>query len=82
MIGCSFSIAAAAMSAAAAEWGRAPNGEFWNGHAQRFIHAPAFDFADVEGAARYRYDVTDDYHKVSVFRADSPHPAFRRRSPF
>ena len=71
---CSISIAAAAVSAAAAaEWGRAPNGEFWNGHAQRFIHAPSFAFAEVDGAVRYRYDVTDDYHKVSVFRADSPH---------
>ncbi len=70
------SIAIAVMAAAAcsvaAEWGMAPNGEFWNGHAQRFMYAPAFAFSEVGGAARYRYEVTDDYHKVSVFRADSP----------
>ena len=53
-------------------WGRAPNGEFWNGSATRFMHAPAFAFADVKGAARYRYTVTDDYHKTSVFRAETP----------
>lgn len=28
---------------------------FWNGHARKFIHAPAFDFPPVEGATSYRF---------------------------
>ena len=28
---------------------------FWNAFSKRFIYAPAFDFADVEGAVEYRY---------------------------
>ena len=67
-------LAAAACSAwmASAEWGQAPNGEFWNGDAKRFIYAPAFGFPKVNGAVRYRYDVTDDFHKLWTFRADTP----------
>jgi len=34
--------------------GRMP---FWNEFADKFIYAPAFDFAPVEGAARYRFTV-------------------------
>lgn len=35
--------------------GRSP---FWNAHAMQFIHAPAFDFKPVEGAASYRFTLT------------------------
>ena len=62
----------AAFVVAAAEWGRAPNGEFWNGHAKRFIYAPAFGFATVDGAVRYRYEVTDDFHRRHEFVASGP----------
>ena len=57
---------------AQAEWGQAPNGEFWNERAKRFIYAPAFPFKDVDGASRYRYDVLDDRHVLRTFRADTP----------
>ena len=60
------------LSLGAAEWGRAPNGEFWNGSAKRFIFAPAFDFKAVDGAAQYVYEVTDDWHRVHTFKAASP----------
>ena len=54
------------------EWGRAPSGEFWNGHAQRFLYAPAFAFTNVAGAVRYGYEVIDDFHDVRRFAADGP----------
>ncbi len=57
----------------ASEWGRSPNGEFWNGSAKRFLYAPAFGFAAVDGASRYRYEVTDDFHRRRAFASDSPH---------
>ena len=53
-------------------WGQAPNGEFWNASAKRFIYAPAFSFDEVEGAARYRYDAFDDRHVVHTFHARTP----------
>lgn len=62
----------AASFVAHAEWGQAPNGEFWNGKAKRFIYAPAFPFPEVKDAVRYRYDVIDDRHAVHTFRADTP----------
>jgi len=62
----------AAAVAVAGEWGQAPNGEFWNGYAIRFIHAPAFKFTAVDGAARYIYEVTDDWHRVHTFEAAEP----------
>jgi len=58
--------------ASVAEWGQAPNGEFWNGHAQRFIYAPAFGFKAVDGAVKYIYEVTDDWHRVRTFEAAAP----------
>ena len=30
---------------------------FWNGHARRFIYAPAFDFKTIEKAVKYRYEI-------------------------
>ena len=30
---------------------------FWNAHAKAFIHPPAFDFADVEGAKEWRFEL-------------------------
>ena len=59
-------------SLGAVEWGQAPNGEFWNGYATRFIFAPAFDFKTVDGAAKYVYEVTDDWHRVKTFEAPVP----------
>jgi len=53
-------------------WGQAPNGEFWNANAKRFIYAPAFPVDEVGGAARYRYDVFDDRHVVHTFHAQTP----------
>jgi len=64
--------ALAASMAVAGEWGQAPNGEFWNGFSKRFINAPAFGFKTVEGAAKYVYEVTDDWHRVRTFEASSP----------
>ena len=58
--------------AGAGEWGQAPNGEFWNGYATRFIHAPAFGFKSLDGAAKYVYEVTDDWHRVRTFEAATP----------
>ncbi|MDE7443860.1 MAG: hypothetical protein K2M65_06840, partial [Muribaculaceae bacterium] len=31
---------------------------FWNGFATKFLYAPAFDFASVDGADNYRFTVT------------------------
>ena len=56
----------------AADWGRAPNGEFWNGNAQRFIYAPAFGFREIAGATNYEFEVTDDYHRTHRFLAPEP----------
>ena len=61
-----------ASSLGAIEWGQAPNGEFWNGYAKRFIYAPAFGFSKVDGAAKYVYEVTDDRHRVYTFEAEKP----------
>ena len=30
---------------------------FWNAHAKAFIHPPAFDFADMEGASGWRFEL-------------------------
>lgn len=45
---------------------------FWNGHARRFIYAPAFDFKPVEGAVRYRFSATDAAGERHSFEAASP----------
>ena len=35
-----------------------PGGQpFWNVYANKFTFAPAFDFPEVEGAAKYRFDL-------------------------
>ena len=57
---------------AQAEWGRAPNGEFWNGSSKRFIYAPSFGFREVDGASKYAYEVIDDYHRSHRFEMPSP----------
>ena len=33
---------------------------FWNHYAKRFIYAPAFDYKEVEGAVKYRFDVASE----------------------
>ncbi len=44
---------------------------FWNGFAKKFIYAPAFDFAECEGAECYRFTVKGDEGSWT-FTADSP----------
>ena len=46
---------------------------FWNIKSKAFIHPPAFDFKAVEGAAKYRFTVTEKAGgKTHVFTADNP----------
>ena len=45
---------------------------YWNAHSIMFLYPPAFEFKRVEGAAKYRFDVTDDIHEKLSFMADSP----------
>ena len=65
-------ISKTALGDGASAWGRSPDGEFWNGFSKRFMYAPAFGFAAVDGAARYRYEVIDDFHRRHEFVSDSP----------
>lgn len=45
---------------------------YWNVFAKKFIYAPAFGFAPVNGAREYRYSVFQDGSKVAEFTATSP----------
>lgn len=48
---------------------------YWNKFAVKFMYAPAFDFKDVEGAAAYRYTVTQDVEDDPMlwsFTAEAP----------
>ena len=45
---------------------------FWNVHSTRFLYAPAFDFKPVVGAERYRFTLTHEDGKESVFYAACP----------
>ena len=47
---------------------------FWNvnGRGMRYIYPPAFDFAVVPGAAKYRFTVIDDVLNEHVFESDHP----------
>lgn len=45
---------------------------FWNRYSVQFMYPPAFDFAAVEGAVRYRFTVTDDVLNDHVFEAEKP----------
>ena len=45
---------------------------YWNAHSIMFMYPPAFEFKRVAGAAKYRFDVTDDIHETLSFTADSP----------
>lgn len=45
---------------------------FWNVRSTRFLYAPAFDFKPVEGAESYRYTITHEDGKESVFYAAIP----------
>jgi len=49
--------------------GKAP---FWNGFTKRFMYAPAFDFAKVGGAVKYKFTATDENGKTHTFTADAP----------
>ena len=47
---------------------------FWNGHAWRFIWAPAFDFKTVEGASGYHFEVVSmDGGDSFTFESEVPH---------
>ena len=73
-----------ALNAAAREDARRPvrTGEpgirpFWNGSARAFLHPPAFDFADVPGAAAYRFEIIpapdpDETPEDTSLRDDAP----------
>jgi hypothetical protein len=45
---------------------------FWNGHARRFIYPPAFDFAEVAGAARYRFTLECADGRSRELQAERP----------
>ncbi|MBQ7189624.1 MAG: hypothetical protein IJR99_09445 [Kiritimatiellae bacterium] len=47
---------------------------FWNVHAKAFIHSPAFEFQEVEGANEYRFTI----EKAEPGRAACPQAAERR----
>jgi len=53
--------------------GEAP---FWNGHSKRFIFAPAFDFKKIDGAAKYKFELTSEKTSKSLsFEAEVPYAA-------
>lgn len=45
---------------------------FWNINAQRFIYAPAFDFREVQGAAKYQFRIKGSDGKLHNFTAAEP----------
>ena len=45
---------------------------FWNCRSVQFILPPAFGFAAVKGAVKYRFTVTDDVLRDHVFEAEKP----------
>ena len=45
---------------------------FWNKYSRKFTYAPAFDFAPVEGAAGYRFELSDDNDGHWSFDAERP----------
>ena len=45
---------------------------FWNGFAKKFIYAPSFDFAAVEGAVEYLYTATAECGTSWSFKAKCP----------
>jgi hypothetical protein len=45
---------------------------FWNAGAHQFIHAPAFNFKPVDGAACYRFTIKASDKKDHVFEAEQP----------
>lgn len=45
---------------------------FWNGFAKKFIYAPSFDFAAVEGAVEYLYTATAEDGASWSFKAKCP----------
>lgn len=44
----------------------------WNGRAVQFLFAPAFEFPETSGAARYRFTLTDAAGKEHAFFASKP----------
>lgn len=52
--------------------GRPGQTPFWNGGATFFIYAPAFDFAEIKDAKRYRFTVSAKTKPDFVFEADQP----------
>ena len=45
---------------------------FWNGFAKKFIYAPSFDFATIDGATKYLYTATAESGESWSFTAKSP----------
>ena len=50
---------------------------FWNVNSQMFMYPPAFGFATVPGAVKYRFQVMDDEQYAHVFEADAPTASLR-----
>lgn len=64
--------AAVMLDAAAAGWGKAPNGVFWNWNSRRFVYAPVLGFEKVEGAVKYVNEVIDDFHGFNTIESAAP----------
>ena len=47
---------------------------FWNGHAKAFIHPPAFEFKEMEGAKEYRFVLADAQERVPPDAASASAP--------
>ena len=52
--------------------GKSKSAPFWNRSSKQFIHAPAFDFGAVTGAATYRFTIHGSDGKDHVFEAAEP----------
>ena len=57
---------------------------FWNAHAKAFIHPPAFDFKEVEGAKEYRFTLADAQARVSpaADAAGAPYHSWTASKPW
>ena len=55
---------------------------FWNGHAKAFIHPPAFEFKEVEGAKEYRFALADAQERVPPDAASARVSARSASAPY
>ena len=52
--------------------GNADGSGFWNERSIWFMYAPAFGFAQVDGASKYRFTVTDAGGVARTFESERP----------